>query len=166
MVANGTSTALSSISSNFVSATNYARLADESNTSFTVYSTYTVPATVKAGDAGSAWAATTYQSSARIVAPGTARVVATYLAAKDTSTSLLVTFLVDSYGDPCDLVNTTSVPSFCETNLSPTHIFNTHTRQSQTVYRVNTSGAITLVSIRQDVYADTGAVYQSILFTF
>jgi hypothetical protein len=165
-IVNGVSTPLASKVISYFSAADISRIVDESSSAFTVYDTFTIPATLKVGDSGSAWGATIYKSRSQVVAPGSGRVVAAYSAAKDAATSLLVTFTVDTYGDACDLVNTTSVPSFCIANLPSNYVFNVHTRHAETVYRISTSGTVSVVSIRQDAYGSGGLLYQSLLFSF
>lgn len=165
-IVGGASSSLAATTKNFASLPEVNRLADESNSSFAVYKTYTVPDTVRAGDAGSAWDATIYQSRDKITAPGVGRIVSTYQVSSDQASSLLVTILTDSYGDNCNLVNTSTVPSFCLTSLPPDHVFSAHLRQSQAVYRIDANGGIKFVSLRQDAYADTGTVYQSVLYKF
>lgn len=165
-VSGSPATAISSSSLNFTNSADSSRIADESAAAFTIYTAYTIPASVKAGDTGPAWLSTMFKDRSQITLPGIGRVVATYSASKDTATSLLVTILVDTYGDNCNLINTSSLPSFCLTNLSRDYVFNVRWQQSETVYRVDTSGSVKLVSIRQDAYGPATTPYQRLLFSF
>lgn len=165
-VSGSPTTALSTSSLNFTSSTDSSRIADESAAAFTVYTAYTVPTSAKAGDAGPAWLSTMFKDRTQITLPGVGRVVATYSASKDTATSLLVTILVDTYGDTCNLINTSSVPTFCLTNLGRDYVFNVRWQQSETVYRIDTSGSVKLISIRQDAYGPATTPYQRLLFSF
>lgn len=166
VVINGTSTPLANKVVSYFGASDISRIADESAATFIVYGGYSIPATAKAGDSGSAWTATIYKSRSQVVAPGSGRIEATYSVTKDTASSLLVTITSDTYGDDCDLVNATNVPSFCPANLPANHVFAAHTGQTKTVYRIGASGTLSLVSIHQDTYDTSGAVYQSMLFSF
>lgn len=164
---NGAASAVATTSATFYSKAGALRLADESNTNYVKYSSYTIPVNVSAGDVGSAWLATTYMSRGQISPPGTGRIVATYSASKDSPTSLLVAFLIDTYGDDCNLINTSSVPyMFCGTNLPASHVFNTHTSQTVSTYRIDISGVATLVSIHQYLYGTGGAISTDLMYSF
>ncbi len=125
-----------STATTYYNPSNYTILATYDGTNTIYYSPYNYPSTVKAGDTGPLGSGTTGG-----FLPTTT--TSQYSVASDTASSLLVT-----------LMSTENIDSGVAGTV-----------QSQTVYRITTSGAISLVSenVQQ---SGGGSVYQSLTFTF
>jgi hypothetical protein len=138
IAANGKSTAISSTADIYVDATNYSRLATSVGGQVTYFSSMAYPVTVKTGSAGSLGDGTEGNSSR--ISTRTA-----YVVSSDGPSSLLVTVL--------------------ETLQSSVDAFGGFLHKTQTVYRVDTSGGMSIISITaESTYL--GSVYKSATYSF
>ena len=135
--ANGQSIPLAGTANNFYDPSNYTKVGSVINGETTFISPYTYPATVKAGSTGTLGSGTS-GGGLTLTTTTTAYSVAT-----DSANSLLVT-----------IVSTKNIDNGIAGTV-----------QDQTVYRITTSGAISLVSenVQQ---SSTGSVYESLTFAF
>lgn len=96
---------------------------------------------VRAGDTGSTGTGTQFNADGTKTAFG-ATITGTYTVASDSATSLLVTFVADQ-NNP----------------------FSSSESQTSTVYRIDTKGNVSLVSITV-IQSFLGSVFQTLIFTF
>lgn len=138
-VANGASTPLSSIGAIYYRNDN-AVVATRADGELFLFTPYTYPETIKAGETGQIGAGTQVNLDCTQTLFAST-ITGTYVATADSANSLLVTFV--------------SV----RTNFSGS------SDQTSTVYRINTVGEVSLVSITAARSA-LGSVFQTITFTF
>lgn len=133
--ANGQTQPLSSTAQLYFNPGNYTLFATVIGSDTELIAPYAYPASVKAGSAGALASGTTGK-----ILPTTS--TQTYTVASDSANSLLVTIIRDSYG-----------------------AFTGHDGQTQTVYRVDTSGKIDIVSMSAQKL-NLNQLYQVLNFTF
>lgn len=115
----------------YLNPTTYATAIVDDGDAYTVYSSYTYPATITSGDTGQYATAVIYSNSSKTTVIGTAKF--TYVTSANTSDSLTVKQIVDVYKTG-----------------------NQQTLQSISTSTITTAGVSTLVSFEQYKYAVSG----------
>lgn len=146
-VMDGQSTPIGSAGQVYYHATNYTILVTDFPGEYTVYDAHTYPEMVKAGDTGFLRSGRQYQSFADSLTPETPffhpiAITVNYVVSSDSATTLLVRFIEDSNDQILG-----------------------HVGQTQSVYRIDTVGNVSPVSVTTLKYL-LGSVYQTIVFTF
>ena len=147
IVTNGQSTPIGSTGQVYFYANNYTTLVTDFPGEYTVYDAHTYPETVKAGDTGFVRNGRQYQSFVDSLKPEgpfphPILITVAYAVLSDSATTLLVRFIEDSNDSILG-----------------------HLGQTQTVYRIDTVGNVSPVSVTTLKYF-LGSVYQTIAFTF
>lgn len=145
---NGQSTPISSTGQVYYRSDNYTALVSDFPGAYTVYDASTHPQTVKAGDTGPIRNGRRYANFADSLQPERPFfhpdvVTAAYAVSSDTATTLLIRII--------ETVRNVLFPGSDE--------------QTQTVYRIDTSGNVSLVSITT-TKESLGSVFQTLVFTF